>query len=176
MIPELLPEATNAHVLVLSLSESMNAYRQSTRNIEVRSPSPRWFAALNMTLGQVTSIFLLPMEWRHRRDTHRIVNSFRNIDISQYGDDAADKFCELLADSCDFMDKTIREMEELQFHRVWVCRPEYKRRVAAREELEQMLEAWILARSPEFLDLFSSVSEQFRQYIETTPVPGTASG
>lgn len=183
MIPKFLTEATNAKLLVLSLSENMNSYREMTMKIPVPrwlarwlAALPRWLAALNtLTVGQVAGLAILPMLWHHRDETDRMVKRFRSIDISQYTDEGTDRLCKILEDSCDFMDKMIREREKLQSHRVLAFHWEYKQRVWAKEELEDILETWILARNPEFQRLFGSVLDEFGKYVETAKTSMTDS-
>ena len=183
MIPEFLTEATNANVLVLCLSENMNSYRERTLRIPVPRWLSRWLAALPkwlsalymLTVGQVVCLVILPMLWRSRAETDKIVNLFRDIDILQYNEERADKLCRILAGQCDLMDEAIRQKEELQVHRVLALRWEYKKHVLAKQELEDILETWILARNSEFQEIFRSVLGEFKQYIKTVEASMTNS-
>ena len=183
MVPEFLTEATNANILVLCLSENMDSYRKRSLNIPARrwlsrwlAPLPKWLSALYMlTVGQVAYLVILPMLWRNRAKTDKIVNVFRKIDIVQYSEDGADKLCRILADYCELMDDVIRENEELQFHRVLATRWEYKQRVLERQELEDILETWILARNPEFQTTLRSVLDEFQEYLKTVEAAMTDS-
>lgn len=171
MIPEFLTETTNANILVLSLSENMNAYRNKSTDIPILRSLPKRLASLNMLIiGQVACILFLPRIWRHRGVPDEIVNMFRDVDICQYEDEAVNELCKILEGACIFMDEIIHETEELQLHRAWALRWLHKKRISAKEELEDILEVWLLARNPEFREFLDSVLDEFGQYIKTMAV------
>lgn len=102
-----------------------------------------------------------------------MLNIFRRIDISQYNDEGKDYLCKMLEESCDLVDEVIHEGERLQLHWVLGLRWEYKQHVLAKQELEDILETWILARNSEFMKILGSILDEFGKYVETVNVSTT---
>ena len=165
MNPELISEGVSANALLLSLTESMSVPRQRVMGFQVLRSLPKWVnTILTLTLAQAAYIFLIPIVWKTQRATDEMVDRFRDIDITRYNSETADRFCKLLIEFCDFVDQRICEIKDLQLHRILCLRWAYNRNVRAKQALEDTLETWLLMRNPEFVDLMSSVLSELKDY------------
>lgn len=162
MNPELIPDAVNANVLLLSLTHSMSMSRQRVFDSPaLRSLANRLDGIFMVTMGQVFCVGCIPMAWRAERDLNRLVDRFRGIDIIRYSPEAQDDFCKLLEECCDHIDKAISIHEDLYLDKVLCLRWIHKRLVRLKESAEDLLEVWLLMRNEEFNGLLSSLLDEF---------------
>ena len=168
MNPELMSEGVNANILLLSLTESMSMPRLRGTGFPVLRSLPKWInTILTLTVAQVTHLFLIPMLRKTQRRTDEMVDRFRDIDITHYNTESADRLCNLLSECCNLIDERIGEMRDLQLHRILCLRWAYNRSIQAKQDLEDTLEAWLLVRNSEFVDLMSSVLSELKDYSRT---------
>lgn len=162
---ELLTQSIHANTLFLNVIESAGLYRKRFPSTEFpRLVSRRINDAGIVTVGQIVGIFLIPLALRNRRSYRRMLGNFKSVDLANYDDERADTLVGLLRNACDFAEQSIQDGKDLRLHWVLALRWFQKGRERVKDELEDILETWLLARNPEFEDLLSTVMRELRVY------------
>jgi hypothetical protein len=141
----------------------METIRRITRVLDDLFTPPNWFV---LSLGQVLAVFWLPAFKKNQRMLDEFILLHREASITQIDKDVAYQLCSLLGESCEHMLVAENQLMKMQLHRLLFLRGPYQRLRQAREAMEDILEAHLLALDPEFDDLVNSALSEVVGQLE----------
>ena len=150
-----------------SLASLASKVQQMRSMLDAWFTAPRWIL---LTLGQILAI-PVHLHWLFKyREFQQVIDecvlSFREVRLIDGDKDEAYRICAAAAEICDQMSVLEIIMLESEFHRILVFRGRYLRWQRAREALEDIREAHLLALDSGFDEMINSTLDEIGRQID----------